>query len=305
MQQSLAIEQNSLIMAKWANLMMAIAGLTAGFLANADALLLDGLFSGLNFLSAIAAARVAVSVRRRPDASRPFGYEVDESMFVMFRSLLLIGVVSMAFVSAVSRVIVYLHTGEATPVSLGWISGYVGLMMVVCFALYLYHRHNWRLTGRKSAILRAEARAALVDGVMSAGAGAAFLLIAMLQGGPLDAIVPVSDAIIVIVLCLAMIPQPVRMFRAALQDVVGVAVPAQELACIRAKTRALMAQSRFEVLDVAVVRTGRMLFHMVYLRPKGEVGVNEVEAARTLLAGALAPERVEIMLAAKPPFDVI
>ena len=55
------------------------------------ALMLDGLFSAVNFVAAIFAARVAKSVRQAPDELRPFGYEIDESVFVMFRGLVLLG----------------------------------------------------------------------------------------------------------------------------------------------------------------------------------------------------------------------
>jgi len=57
------IEKRSLAPAKWANLFMAFVGIAAAILSNASALMLDGLFSGVNFLAAVFAAKVAVSVQ--------------------------------------------------------------------------------------------------------------------------------------------------------------------------------------------------------------------------------------------------
>jgi len=57
------IEKRSLAPAKWANLFMAQVGIAAAILSNASALMLDGLFSGVNFLAAVFAAKVAVSVQ--------------------------------------------------------------------------------------------------------------------------------------------------------------------------------------------------------------------------------------------------
>ena len=51
------IEKRSLGPARWANLFMGAAGITAALASNANALMLDGLFSGVNFVAAVVAAR--------------------------------------------------------------------------------------------------------------------------------------------------------------------------------------------------------------------------------------------------------
>lgn len=298
------IERRSLNAAKWLNLLMGCIGVVAALLANADALLLDGLFSGLNFLSALVAGRVAASVSRPPDASRPFGYEIDESVFVMFRGLLLSGIILMGLLTALNRLVGYWRTGEAEPVVLGWITVYAGLMVVLCFGLYLYHRWNWRRTGRTSTLLEVEAKSALVDGALSAGAGFAFLGIGLLRGGPLEVIVPVSDSIVVLILCLLMIPQPIGVFRRALREVLGMSLPAPEIAAIEKEARQVLAGTAFDLLAVAAVRIGRHPFYLAYLRPVGRVGTVEIDEVRQRLIAAAAPGRVEISLANKPPYEV-
>lgn len=302
MDDRLSIERRSLTASKWANLFMAGAGVGAGLMANADALLLDGVFSGLNVLMAIAAARVALSASRPPDASRPFGYEIDESVFVMFRGLMLLGIVGMALISALKRIGAYWLTGEATPVVMGWITAYVGLMILVCAGLYLYHRRNWLRTDRTSVLLRTECKAALVDGLLSLGAGVAFVAIGLLKGTALEPLVPISDSIVVVVLCLAILPQPIGIFRDALGQVLGVSLPAQAVANIRSEAMQLLADGPFEVLHVAAVPTGRMTFYLVYLKPLGPVIATDIEQARARLHTAAKPDRLELVLASTPPF---
>ena len=303
MTDSLKIEQRSLNVAKWANLFMAACGIGAGILANADALLLDGLFSGLNFLTAVGAGYVATSVRRAPDKTRPFGYEIDESVFVMFRSLLLLGVLLMALFTSLNRIVAYWLTGEAAPIALGWIMVYTGLMAVVCFGLWAFHRLSWRKSGRNSDLLRVEGKSALIDGLLSAGAGAAFLGIAQLKGGPLEVFVPISDALIVLVLCAALLPQPVGIFRGALRDILGVSLPDADSKAITEQARIICEGSAFEVLSVASVRTGRSLFHLVYLKPEAVISVSEFELIRSKLSAAAAPDRVEATLASSLPYE--
>ena len=55
-------ERRSLATGMWANLFMGAAGITAPQLSNSDALMVDGLYSGVNFFSAIIAGRVAISL---------------------------------------------------------------------------------------------------------------------------------------------------------------------------------------------------------------------------------------------------
>ena len=74
-----AVEARSLTVSLWANLFMAVTGILAAWLSHSDAVLIDGLYSAVNFAAAIVARRVGASVARRPDRSRPFGYDADEA----------------------------------------------------------------------------------------------------------------------------------------------------------------------------------------------------------------------------------
>lgn len=56
------IERRSLEGGKWANLFMAVAGVAASLVSRSDALLVDGLYSGVNFASAVVAAKVGAAV---------------------------------------------------------------------------------------------------------------------------------------------------------------------------------------------------------------------------------------------------
>jgi predicted Co/Zn/Cd cation transporter (cation efflux family) len=71
------IEQRSLNLAKWANLFMGAAGIVAAIGSHASALMLDGLFSGVNFLAAVLAPGLP-----RPSSKSPTPYDhlVTKSM---------------------------------------------------------------------------------------------------------------------------------------------------------------------------------------------------------------------------------
>jgi len=106
------IEQRSLAIGKWGNLLMAVAGAVAAYLSHADALLVDGLYSGVNFVSAIVAAWISVKVARPADRGYPFGYDAYEALYVTFRSLVLLGVMAFAVFSALGKICTYATGGE-------------------------------------------------------------------------------------------------------------------------------------------------------------------------------------------------
>jgi len=303
------LEQRSLRPARWASLFMGVAGITAALASNASALMLDGLFSGVNFVAALVAARVSRSVSRQPDVLRPFGYEIDEAVYVMFRSLVLTGIIIVAVFIAASKIFVYVTGGELAPVKLDWVAGYMALMVTICFSLAAWHHHNWRATGRQSQLLKTERTAAVIDGVLSAAAGAAFLLIALLENTALSFLVPISDAIVVLGLAAYMIWQPLGMFGRALGEVVGEAADDATQQRLRAAMEDGLDATRFQLLDSAAVRLGRSLFAVAYIRPGESVDAAGLDAIRDQLLGRCRKAldttalRMEVIFTGRRPFD--
>ena len=280
------IERRALGRGKWANLFMGVAGISAAMLSNASALMLDGLFSAVNFLAAIFAARVAQRVSRAPDSLRPFGYEIDEAVYVMFRALVLAGIILVAGFGSIDKIIGYASGEVIPPVKLHFVVGYVILMAVTCFGLaYWYHRH-WLQTGRRSSLLSTERGGAIIDGTLSMAAGLAFVLIAALKGTSLDFLVPISDSIVVLALAVYMIPQPLLLFRSALGEVVGKQGSDDVMGSLESGFRTALEGTGFELLHFDLVRVGRSRFCAIYLKPEGAVGADEIERVRATVADA-------------------
>ena len=85
------IEQRSLRFGVGANAVMALAGFSAHVLTGSSALLLDGLYSAVLVGSSLIASRISRNVVRPPDRAWPNGYEGQEALYALFRSLGLSG----------------------------------------------------------------------------------------------------------------------------------------------------------------------------------------------------------------------
>jgi predicted Co/Zn/Cd cation transporter (cation efflux family) len=302
-----AIEDRSLNLAKWANLVMGIVGIIAAIASHASALMLDGLFSGVNFLAAVLATRVTASIQRKPDAMRPFGYEIDESMYVMFRSLVLSGIIIVALFNATDKIVTYASGGHIPEVKLDWVVGYMIFMVIICFTMAMWHHRNWIKTDRQSDLLKTERSASLIDGILSTAAGAAFLVIALLKQTSLSFLVPISDAIIVIGLALYMIPKPVGSFLEAAKEVLGESAPRKVVDSFRETINNILVDKPYTLLQVAVTKTGRKLFAVPYIKPGERMSVQDLDRLRTDINQTCqtkyGPLRMEIIFTGRIPYE--
>lgn len=301
------IESESLEAGKWANLLMALAGVAAAFASHSDALLVDGLYSGVNFVSAIVAARISVAVARPADRGYPFGYDAYEALYVTFRSLVLLGVMAFAVFSALGKITTYATGGEVPELVFGPILVYSIVMVTICLALGAWHYHNWRRSGGRSEILKTESRAAVVDAVISGGAGGGLLAASLLRGTGLGFIVPVADSVVVLVMCAFIVRQPAMMFLGALREVAGAAAEPAAVERVRSRVRELLRDRPYDLLEVAVTKMGRTHFTVAYVKPDAPVDGNAADALWKELDAALrellGQAKTEIVIAAGPPYE--
>jgi len=282
---------------------MAVSGIVAAYASRSDALLVDGLYSGVNFVSAIIAARISIAVSRPADRRYPFGYDAYEALYVKYRSLVLIGIMAFAVFGALSKIVTYLSGGQVPELVFGPILIYSVVMITICFTLAFWHRYNWKRSGSRSDILKTESRAAVVDGIISAGAGGGLLSAALLRGTSLAPVVPVADSIVVLILCLVIAKQPIAMYVGSLREVAGSAAPADVIAAATSKTKEILGQQPIAVLDVAVTKLGRSYFVVPYLKPEEPMQAGEVDALRRELEASyteiLGVTKTEIILTAE------
>lgn len=295
-----SLEQGALRTSKWANLFMAAAGILAACLSNSQALLVDGLFSLIGFAAAVIGTKVSRDALRDPDAHRPFGYGSEETVFTTFRALSLLALVVFAIFTAIQTIAAYLQYGEAEDLNFTVIVVYFVVIMAVCLGLWLVHRRSWIRTGRRSAILKLEADAAFFDGILSLGAGAGLLLLPFLDGTPLGWIVPVGDSVVVLLLCLFLVRTYWREFRQGLAELSGATARPKDVRAARRAVREIMAGEEGNVLDVALVRSGRQFEAAVFYDPSEPVDATVVDGLthrlEQALEAAIGPATVYVLI---------
>lgn len=271
------LEARALTLGMWGNLFMAGGGLFAGFLSNSNAIMMDGLFSLIGFVSALLARRISHRLQLGPDRLRPFGYAADEAIFVTFRSLSLLGLVLFAVASALKNIFDHLIGLPPEPLIFAPMITYFVVIGLTCFGLWASHRRAWKRSGSRSDILRLEARAAAFDGIITLTAGLGLGAIFLLRDGPLAMIAPIGDSIVVLLLCLTVIGQYYGGFRTGLAELAGLTASPRHVALVRRNMRPALQEDGGKLLDMSVMKQGRSFLVTVYYDPGRPVSAEQID----------------------------
>lgn len=301
-----AIERHSLQVSKWGNLFMAVAGIAASYYSHSLALLVDGLYSAVNFGAAMIAARITTLVNRPPDTRYPWGYDALESLYVTFRSLVLLGILAIAVILAGTKIVDYLSGEEIEPLVFGPIIVYTIVVVTICFTLSWWQHYNWKRTGGKSEILKTESHAAFIDGMISAGAGGALILVSFLKDTALEVLVPIADSLVVLILTACIIREPVGIFLNALKELAGEKAASPQSRQIHRLATEILEDEGYDIFDIAINKLGRRHLVIAAINKEGAVTATELDQVRQRLLAAMREGEhdgiVEVILTAEAPY---
>lgn len=200
------------------NLLMGAAGFIVYQVSGVQALLLDSFFTLISVFSGVAAAVISKISARKSNAF-PYGLYALEPIYVVLKSLLILFLMLYTTVTVSSKALAYYLDGSGEVMLTGPIVPYGAVMALLCGLLYFfYSRQNRQIYGN-SIILQVESKAALIDGMISAGIGIAALLISFIEeGSPLSFLLYTGDFYITLLLVLVSVKEPVLTLKEAFTE---------------------------------------------------------------------------------------
>ncbi|WP_051303052.1 cation transporter [Psychromonas aquimarina] len=202
------IEKRALIAGAVINLIMAVSGWYAYFLSGSEALLLDGNYSFITVVSTLVAIRIA-AVKSKRSKLFPFGQFVFEALYSLVKGLMIIGLLLVAVTSNLSKIVHFLDGSQISMVNTDVMMLYGLAMSALCFSASFFYKLQNKKVNNHSSLLRAESAGSMVDGMMSAGIGAAAVLISFIDPqSSFGFINYIGDAILVLILCLVIGKMP-------------------------------------------------------------------------------------------------
>lgn len=252
------IESGALRRSAWLYLFMALLGLGFAYVAESDAILLDGIYSFVSLLMTFVAQRVSRLVQTPYTERFHFGFAHFEPLLNVVRILLILAIATFA---AAAAVIALLQGGRALNAGSAVIYGV--LAASGCLAMAWVQRRASQRAG--SPILAVDARNWLVDGVLSSGVAVTFVIAFLLKGSPYADWVPFIDPLLVITMVTLLLPVPLKTLGENLREVLF-AAPGQEM---QVQIRGLVVGA-FEPRDderifVRMLPVGRFLYLQVHV----------------------------------------
>jgi cation diffusion facilitator family transporter len=257
-QDKLDTERRGLLLSVGGALGMSALGFGFSAATGSAAVLLDGIFSLIGFAVGLVAMRVATLVRRPDDESFHFGYAAYEPMLNLCKGLLIAFVSLIAAIAALDTI---LRGGREIAGPLAVV--YAVLAALGCLAVSLVLRRLARRT--VSPLLEVDARNWLIDAALSGAVAVAFVIVVLLEDGPLARYVPFADPAVVILLALLTAPIPIQIIRSNWDQLLGRA-PRRDLQdeAHRRVRRGLAGTSGLEP-RLRILEMGRTFYVQVYL----------------------------------------
>lgn len=209
------IEQKSLTVNFIVTFIVSVAGIIVYFITDIQALLLDGFFSCISFLSAIVGIYIS-RISHKKTLRYPHGLHFLEPLYAIFKSILILLLLILALINASETALHYVITGQGEPLAVGPILPYTLFVVSLCFALSFYNHSQNKKIQFLSTILKAETKGSLIDGLQSLGAGLAFCLLYIVDiNGPLGFLHYTADFFITSISVICLLPEPTKMLHTA------------------------------------------------------------------------------------------
>ncbi|MEB3172298.1 MAG: cation transporter [Cyanobacteriota bacterium] len=277
-----AVESRALQLGTVGNVIGAGAALVFYLRSGSEALMLDGLYTAVMAGATVIAGQVSRAALQPRSRAYPFGASGQEPLYVLFRTLVLLGIIVFAMVSAAGKIATYLQGGAIPLLRLDGLVWYFSAMVLLNLLLYRVYRRSWSRSGRNSDLLKGMTMSARFDALISAGTGVALLSSPLLLGTALAPLVPIADAVLVLGLSVALLGEPIGVLKSAIAEAAGSSqtIPAATQGSCSMAITPVLKQQDCALIELAMIRLGRTVTAVAYVEPASAMSAKQIDALR-------------------------
>lgn len=299
------IERRALSWGVLGNLSMAVIAWITYWFSNSEAILLDGNYSFIVFIGMGVALAVS-RIKSRRTETFPLGQFFYEALYSFIKGLMILGVIIMAVVTSIVRIIFYVggNTENIPMLNPDPILYYAVSMAVISFGLAYFYRVSNRKINNQSTLLATDSKASFVDGVLSCGIAVGVLLLRNTDPSGSAGFVPfLADSIITLVLATGLISKPVEIIRESVIELaLGRLQNNEEYdECVQVITDRCAPE--FSVRQVYMSKTGSRYLAVAMVRPAGggsHVSLDRINACKQVITQTLQERFPHLMLELVP-----
>ena len=197
------IEQRARLASMFGDLALAVLGIGFAIFSGSEAILMDGVFSALGFFMALMTLYVSRLVRQPDDEIFQYGYAHFAPLMNVLKSL---GMVALCFIAPLWAISTRRSGGQ--PMAVGSALLYALIASLIGCGLFAYLQGAAKRSG--SVLVALDAKAARMDMFLSMAVLASFGLGWLILGTPMEPHLVYLDPSVLAVLCLVMLPVPLK-----------------------------------------------------------------------------------------------
>ena len=255
--ESSAVETRALRLSLVAYLLMTALGIGAAILTSSNAILLDGIFNFISLVVSLIAVRVSKLQNVHRTDSFHFGFAQFEPLLNIARIIMIVAVSAFAVSEAIDAL---LHGGVQVSAGLAVIYGAVAA--TGCVVVGLAQRRN--AARCESTLIRVDAETWVLNAVVSAAAGLAFLTAFLLQGTAWEHLVPYVDPVFVIAIVVFFIRTPIRSLAENAREALAMAPSMEIQAEVNSKLAEASAGLGAQSTHVSMTKVGRYFYILAH-----------------------------------------
>lgn len=267
------LEQKALLISMYGGVVFVVVEVLMALLTRSQAVLMDAAYDAAELVLIAISLRIVPLLYMPLTEKRPFGYGQVESLFIVFKGLLLVAVTAGLIVS---NIIIIAQGGHnVTFVYVAIFEFFIAIMGGII--MVILKKMNKDL---KSPMVLVEINGWYIDMVASIGMAVAFLLPTIINTEWMIKITPYLDSTIAILLSLFILPVPIKIIVTGMRDLFLIAPEQEVVDEIKEICQDVMVKANFtnhiEAISYDILRTGRRLWVSIYATPKE----NEISIAK-------------------------
>lgn len=263
------LEQRALLISSYGALALAVLGISFALISGSEAILLDGVFSGLGFFMALMTLYVSRLVRRPDDDKFQYGYAHFAPLLNVLKSLVMTVLCGFALISAVSTLI-----SGGQPMAVGSAILYALIATMIGTGLFLYLQ---KVADRTSSVLVAlDAKSAKLDMMLSAAVLVSFALGWLALGTAMERYLDYLDPMVVAGLCLVALPVPLKVLWDNGREVLLLAPPPELQQAVKEQIETALEGFPVDDYRIRMLKMGNVIALTLHLKPAEEFQINRV-----------------------------
>lgn len=173
-------------------LIMALSGLIFGYLSHSSAIVLDGIFSSILFLTIFLAKVIQKQAAMPRSYIYPMGKWYLDNVYNLFKVLILVGILSVSFIESIVKIVeFYFGILEVPPIIHFYADIYYVVKLAAFFVAFFVYKHYSKKALNRSEFLKIETKGVFIDGIITISIALGFFFL-----GGIEPLEPVIDSII-------------------------------------------------------------------------------------------------------------